>query len=488
MQIAPRLILLLLLIATRCVHAHASAALPAPPFRIAIVEQDTGHPVPLVQLRTTGNLTFISDNAGVIAVDAPELMNRETWFFVEGDGYETAADGFGYRGIRLTPTPGGRATITVTRTIIAQRLGRLTGAGRFGESQQLGERLDRQETGIVGCDSVQNAIHNGRLFWLWGDTSLFHYPLGIFHASCATTSIKPIDDLTAPIDLTLDYFVNEQGRPRGVAEMPGPGPTWLTGMISLPDAKGVQHLVACYAKIRKPMNIYEWGLCAWNDETENFEQVRIVWRDPAGPQATEPQQATMEPEVPGGHAVLWTDENGDAWLLFGNPFPTVKCRATYEAWLEPEHWESVEAQQTVPVAPTVGENENNPPRTITPHSGSIAFHPWRNRWVTIFMQKFGEPSAFGEVWYAEADSPFGPWGPAVKVLSHANYTFYNPRVHAEWFEADAPILTFEGTYSQMFANNPHPTPRYDYNQMLYRIDLDDPRLQPAQRASTDSGE
>jgi hypothetical protein len=32
-----------------------------------------------------------------------------------------------------------------------------------------------------------------------------------------------------------------------------------------------------------------------------------------------------------------------------------------------------------------------------------------------------------------------------------------------------------------FADKPHPTPRYDYNQIIYRLDLDDPALAPAQR-------
>ena len=96
------------------------------------------------------------------------------------------------------------------------------------------------------------------------------------------------------------------------------------------------------------------------------------------------------------------------------------------------------------------------------------------------MQAGGKPAAFGELWYAEAESPFGPWGKAVKVLSHENYTFYNPRLQPELTPAGSPILLFEGTYTQQFANRPTPTPRYDYNQILYRLDLDDPALKPAQ--------
>jgi hypothetical protein len=67
----------------------------------------------------------------------------------------------------------------------------------------------------------------------------------------------------------------------------------------------------------------------------------------------------------------------------------------------------------------------------------------------------------------------------VKVLSHDNYTFYNPRLHLEFTPAGSPALFFEGTYTKEFADRPAPTPRYDYNQILYRLDLDDPALRPA---------
>jgi hypothetical protein len=109
----------------------------------------------------------------------------------------------------------------------------------------------------------------------------------------------------------------------------------------------------------------------------------------------------------------------------------------------------------------------------------MAWNPFRKKWVTVFMQAFGKPSAFGELWYAEAQSPFGPWGKAVKVLSHENYTFYNPRIHPEFSAANSPVLFFEGTYTAMFADRANPTARYDYNQVLYRLDLDDPALEPA---------
>lgn len=47
---------------------------------------------------------------------------------------------------------------------------------------------------------------------------------------------------------------------------------------------------------------------------------------------------------------------------------------------------------------------------------------------------------------------------------------------AEFFDDGLPILTFEATFTEQFADSPVPVPRYDYNQVMYRLDLDDARL------------
>ena len=57
-----------------------------------------------------------------------------------------------------------------------------------------------------------------------------------------------------------------------------------------------------------------------------------------------------------------------------------------------------------------------------------------------------------------------------------------PRLHPEFTPDGSPILFFEGTYTTTFAHHPQPTPRYEYNQILYRLDLDAPALTPAHRA------
>ena len=432
--------------------------------RIEVLEKETGWPVPLVELRTTHNVRFITDNAGVIAFDLPELMGRETWFDVVGNGYEVAKDGFGYRGIRLTPEPGRTLRVEVSRDIIAKRLGRLTGGGLFAESQKLGRELNWSESGILGSDSVQTTVHGNRLFWLWGDTTLARYPLGIFHSSSATTTLKPLDHFEPPLRMVFDYFEDDRGRPRGVAKMPGDGPTWLTGYVSLPDKEGTPRLVASYLKVKPPMEGYEWGLCVWNDDASNFEHLRTLW--------TKSDATPKPPPLPEGHPVFWKDEQENPWVLFGNPLPRLRCPASFEAWQDASTWESLQPQEVL-LSALDGVD-------VKTHSGSIAWNGFRSRWVTVFMEGFGKPSAFGEVWYAEARHPTGPWGKAVKILSHNNYTFYNPRIQSDLTPADSPILLFEGTYSRQFADRPEPTPRYDYNQILYRLDLDDLALKPAQ--------
>jgi len=427
----------------------------AAPCRIQVIEKGSGWPVRRVELRTTHQVRFVTDNNGVIAFDLPELMGKETWFDVIGHGYEVPKDGFGSRGVRLKPVPGKRLKVEVTRTIIARRLGRITGSGIFAESQKLGEQKDWVDAGIVGCDSVQLATHRERLFWLWGDTTLANYPLGIFDGTSATTSPLPPAKFEPPVRLTLDYFTNPKGVPRGIAKMPGEGPTWLTAYVSLPDKNGRERLVASYLKIRGLLEASEKGLCVWNDDRENLEHLRTMWKKSEGD--------AKKDAVPEGHPAFWKDAAGKKWLMFGNPFPTFRCPATFEAWQDESTWERLEPQK---VLESVSDG-----KPVKPHSGSVAWHPWKKRWVTIFMESFGKPSVFGELWYAEADGPSGPWGKAVKVLSHENYTFYNPRIHDEWFDEKSPVLIFEGTYTMQFANKPAPTPKYDYNQVLYRLDL-----------------
>src|SRR5262249_10188077 len=115
-------------------------------------------------------------------------------------------------------------------------------------------------------------------------------------------------------------------------------------------------------------------------------------------------------------------------------------------------------------------------KAILAHSGSVYWNEYRRRWVMIGLEQFGT-SLLGEVWYAEADTPLGPWVYARKIVTHDKYSFYNPNQDPMFDKEDGRVIFFEGTYAATFSGNDAPTPRYDYNQVMYRLDLADPRLQ-----------
>jgi hypothetical protein len=404
-------------------------------------------------------MRWVSDNAGVIAIDAPELFDREVWFDVKGHGYGVPRDGFGYRGIRVTPKRGDSFQIRVQREMIAQRLGRLTGSGLFSESQKLGEYLDYAESGITGCDSVLTTAWQGKRFWLWGDTKVLRYPLGVFNTLGATTELLPFDVHSLPIQPAFQYFRKEGGNVRGIANIPAKGPVWLGGLISVRDSTNVEHLVASYVVVKEFLTIVEHGLCEWNSDRQSFDHVLTVWK--------QDETGELKPDhvvIPDGHVVRYRDSESKEWLLFSNPLPRVKIADSYEAWKNPKSWQAMEVPEML---------STKDGQEIKVHQGAMAWSDYRSSWFMIFTQAGGTPSYLGEIWYAESDSPFGSWSNLTKIVTHDNYTFYNPCIHADWSAGDSPLVYFEGTYTAEFAKHPEKTPRYDYNQILYRLNLDD---------------
>lgn len=128
---------------------------------------------------------------------------------------------------------------------------------------------------------------------------------------------------------------------------------------------------------------------------------------------------------------------------------------------------------------------------VVPHNGSVSWNAYRRKWILIAVQQGGDSSYLGEVWYAEADTPAGPWGYAQKVVSHERYSFYNPKHHPYFDQEGGRIIYFEGTYSFTFSGSAETAvPRYDYNQVMYRLDLSDERLrlpEPVYEIHPDNG-
>ena len=263
--------------------------------------------------------------------------------------------------------------------------------------------------------------------------------------------------------MPFDYYRNSKGQVRNLIDIESPGPVWVGGYVCLPDHSGKDHLVCTYTKIKGFLAPEEVGLADWEDGTGNWKVIRVLWT------RSQVEKPTL---APNNHAAFWTDPTGKKWVYFGGGLPGLRCPATFEGWQDASSWETVDNPRSLTSA------ADGSPVEIA--AGTFGYNPWRKRWIAIVQQKFGRPSAFGELWYAEADAPTGPWGKAVKVVSHNNYTFYNPMLHPDLVPDGAKFVLFDGTYTAEFADHPVPTPRYNYNQVLYRLDLDDPALAPAQ--------
>ena len=430
------------------------------PFVIQTVDAATKRGVPLVELKTVHETRYVSDSAGRVAIDDPELFHQEIYFHVRSHGYEFPKDGFGFRGVRLKVVPGGEATIELPRINLAERLYRMTGAGIYDHSIRAKQDTPLAEpllnAQVFGSDSVLTAIWKGKLFWIWGDTNRPNYPLGNFQTTAAVSDLPADGGLAPEVGVDLHYFIGDKRFVKGVAPMPGEGPTWLSGLAVLPDAKGEEHLVAHFVKVKGFLDVYRSGLCEWDDETQEFREVLVF-----------PKSQKLTPE---GHPFRETIE-GKPYLTFADPLPTLRIPATYEAWKDPSQYQSLSPKEDFHDVVT-GD-------AVEPHRGTIYWNEHRQRWIMIFTENGGKASQLGEVWYAEANSPMGPWKHCVRIVTHDRYSFYNPKQHPYFTKTDGRYLYFEGTYTATFSGNSDKTPKYDYNQMMYRLDLDDPRLAPA---------
>lgn len=472
-------------------------------FVIRVVDDQTGRGVPLVELETVNAICYVTDSNGIAAFYEPGLMGQTVFFHVRSHGYEFPPDGFNYRGKRIRLTEGGETTIKIHRINIAERLYRITGEGIYRDSLLANRPVPLKRpciNGLVlGQDSVLTAHYHGRLYWFWGDTNRPGYPLGNFHTPGAVSRLPTDGGLDPDVGVDLDYFVDASGFAKPTAKMPGNGPTWLDGLTVLRDASGSEHLLAHYVKIAKPMKVVAQGIVEFNDRTKEFEQRLDV--------------DVNAPLIPHGHPVHY-DVDGTDYVYF--PMMT-RVRARVADYLNPACYETYSCFQegaradtiriardadgrieyrwktnTIPLTPdrqreliALGQvvpreawfqlTDIESGKAVRIHARSISWNAYRRRWIMIVCESLGS-SVLGEIWYVEADSPIGPWVYGRKIVTHDRYSFYNPKQHPTFAKADGRLIYFEGTYTRTFSGNPHRTPRYDYNQIMYRLDLADPRL------------
>ncbi|MBE0535229.1 MAG: hypothetical protein IH624_06120, partial [Phycisphaerae bacterium] len=304
--------------------------------------------------------------------------------------------------------------------------------------------------------------------------------------------------LDPAVGVDLRYFLDASGFSRKMAPMDEPGMIWLDGVFAVNDAAGKRRMVAKYARMKSLGEASERGMMVYDDEKEQF--VTVV-RD--GPE--------FLLFADSGHP-FGVEVGGERYYYFPTPFQLgvrMRVKAAYESAIDPKQYEILTALEIAQdkgkglrwvssgallagsglsrhelIAALRKEKDAHcllydveTGKAVTPQSGSVYWNAYRGKWVMITVQFGGEASFLGEVWYAEAETPIGPWGYARQVVTHNRYSFYNPK-HHPYFDADGGrLIYFEGTYTHTFSGTePEATPRYDYNQVMYRVDLGDVRV------------
>lgn len=489
-------------------------------FAIEVVDEQTGRGVPLVELQTTSATRYYTDSNGLVAFHEPGLMGKKVYFSVAAHGYEYPADGFGIRGQALDVKPGGSARLKIKRLNIAERLYRITGQGIYRDTVLLGRKapiahplLNSQ---VTGQDSVLTALYRDRIYWFYGDTNKLSYALGNFSTSGATSPPPGKTDPSVGVDLT--YFVDKSGFSRPMAPIKGEGVVWIGGVAVLPDESGRERMLAFFDRRRGLGAVLESGFVIYNDDSETFEKAADV-----------PVERIYSPT---GQTTR-VKRDGVDYVYFTAPYPWIRVKADVRSYIDFSAYEvytclkpgthSKKASRDQLERDSSGKlvwgwKKNTSPldgkrqmelvdsgamkleespfrlkdadggKPVLLNGSSCYWNDYRKKYVMIASQVLGA-TVLGEIWYAEADQPEGPWTEARKIITHANkkgdaHDFYNPTQHRFFDQEGGRIIYLEGTYVNTFSGNVHPTPYYEYNQIMYRLDLADPRLKLAPAGST----
>jgi hypothetical protein len=427
-------------------------------FAVQVRDAQSGRGLPLVMLRV-GDQEYYTDSNGLVAFNSPGLLNQNVTF---------AAASYGYQGSNATlqTTPGTTGELTLSRLQRAERLYRVTGKGIYQDTVQLGLTAPLAHpllnANVKGQDSVQSIVYNGQIHWFWGDT-LYDVGFGNFRTAGATSQLPGAGGLSPAVGVNLNYYVDAGGSAKQMMPLTQPGPVWIDGLFTVADNSGREWMMTHYSR-RDPNNALggqvEHGLARFNDSQAIFQRFQTYALD--------------APIAAAGHS-FEREIDGEEYIYFAESYPNIRVKKNWNDVTNPAAWEAF-----TPLQENSRYNATAPPldydngEIVRIHRSSVYWNEYRNSWVMIGNEFFGD-SFLGEVYFSEAPTPEGPWKKAIKIATHhsssENYTYYNPKQHPYFAEQNGQIIYFEGTYAETFSGNPNPTPLYDYNQMMYRLDL-----------------
>jgi hypothetical protein len=477
----------------------AARCLAATPYWVRVVDAETGRGVPLVQLSTTNFLTYWTDSNGVAVVDDPALAGHDVLFKVHSDGYVFEQKFLGDPGKVLHVEADHHDELKLKSLNIAERLYRITGADIYRDTVLAGLKPPIAhpllDGGVVGQDTNIATVYNGKIFWCWGDTNglaNFNYAV-----TCATSELPARGGLDPSVGVDLTYFTNPQGFARPMLPIHAPGLVWIGGLFTATDPSGKERLLASYTRVPGLAPPLECGIAEFDDATGHF---RVIAKMPLskGHISTHPFPVKVDGKaywylyplerVPDDWKSILDSASYESYtcLVPGASLdmahPQLERKAAgglvcgwkrNTAWIGADDERKLIAQGLLDAAhanfPLIDVDTGKPTNA---RPDSVVWNAYRGKWILLSER-------VGTIFYSEADQPTGPWLKAKAVLTHAAYNFYNVVEHP-FFDADnGRTIYFEGTYTSSFSGAKHDTPRYNYNQMMYRLDLADDRLKAA---------
>jgi len=485
---------------------------PQDVFGIHVVDYDTGRGIPMVEVRAGGRAHHTDSNGLLAYYDASRMLQGTvscdeqehvlTKFIYASPGYET-------RAATHRVCHGGSTTIALKRLDVAQRLYRLTGAGIYRDSVILGfeDSSDPYDaapirepvlnSGLVGVDTASAIVFGGKIFWTFGDAKRIGGRLGNLRG---TGAISELDGSSPDLGVDLTYLASANSdfvRPMVPAWAGYPGLAWPVGLTVVDDGAG-ESLFATIAFVRA--GIGALGRYSGGHFVPESELSAAPLR-PAGTtfriqhadgdfvyrqslirhRAT--RSALLEPAVyevftPLCHAeaspVCGTD--GVERDLDGTPM------YRWRAGGAPVTSDHVEAGLLEPDEVIFGKLRGIRPKSDGWRVGfdvnQGAYNEFRGRFIRMVPAVQTKPEGISlAIYYAEADTPMGPWVHARRVLT-VPQTMYTVS-HLQFFDREDGRIFFVGTHSNSFgfgSLDPPPIPRYEYNQLMHALDLDDPRV------------
>lgn len=471
-------------------------------YTIEVTDGETGRGVPLVEAIPSAGDTYITDSNGLINFPRQDGCEAIKHIVFRSYGYREKTAEFDCR----AEDP---LVVALERINLAERIYRATGEGIYQATVALGLTAPiahpLANANVRGQDSVQFVHHRDQVYWFWGDTVLIkpvHKFPAILRSTGAVSSLPQGGGLLPQQGIDYDYFAR-QGTVS--AMMPGkrPGLIWVDGLFEIEAPSGGKRILGHYVRnngqVLGDFKVFEQGLFIFSNRERRFHRLF---------------ELAMEnrPLHPQGHSL-----RHDGYIYFCNPYPVVRVKDDWYSVTNTSQWEAYTPLQqgtryaegqpalvldrhgkprfgwrknTEPLSNKMVKQlidggylqpEDSPLRAVDVQSGkpvelaagSVHWNDYRQAWVMIAGQIHGD-SPLGEIWLSEARQLEGPWSKAIKIATHhgpqGDQSFYNPVAMPFFNQEGDRVIYFQGTYAK-FMTKSKATPLYDYNQIVYRLDL-----------------